>query len=390
MPKTIVLVATLDTKGDLVQYVKERIEKQNFNTIVIDPGVMNTPLIKADITREEVARRGGKELSELVEAAKRGADRSKATEVMIKGVIDITRELYEAGRLDGILSIGGSTGQAIGTAAMETLPVGVPKLMVFGMGGKDITRMPAVSDVLGLNRVTGRILSNAAGAIVGMVEMETPERKSRPLIGLTSYGVTTPCVINTKTLLDENGYESIAFSVRAQMLEEMITQGTVDALIDITPAGIYESWYDLPLAQPNRMESAGLMGIPQIIVPGSLDFINFGRMKVPSEFMDRVSHKHGPHVTLVKTTKEEVFKAGTELADRANRSRGPVAFVIPLNGFSASDIPPYYDRETDLAFGEAVRETANSDIQVVEVEAHINEEKFANRLFEVFIDLLKE
>lgn len=245
MSKTIAIVATLDTKGEYAEYLRHRIEKRGHKTIVIDPGVMGKPYMQADITREEVARRGGKSHKELVEAAEKGADRGSATEVMMKGVANVVKELYAAGKLDGIVSVGGGTGTRIGTAALSALPVGVPKLMVSTGGDIDITQMHTVADLqggpTGFNKILTRMMSNAAGAIIGMVEAEIPKLSTKPLVGITAYGVTTPCVIAVGHLLAERGYDSVAFTVNISRLEDMIEAGEIAAIIDITPASVIEN-----------------------------------------------------------------------------------------------------------------------------------------------------
>jgi uncharacterized protein (UPF0261 family) len=174
----IAIIGTLDTKADEVRYIKEQIEEKGHKTIIIDSGVMGEPLIKANFPREEVAKAGGKSLKALIEAAERGADRAQATNVMIEGVKKVVNKLHSSGKLNGIFSLGGSTGTAIGVSAMKTLPTGFPKLVAtttldtIDVGDKDITLMQMPADLLGLNVVMKKALANAAGAIVGMVEAE--------------------------------------------------------------------------------------------------------------------------------------------------------------------------------------------------------------------------
>ncbi len=226
MSKTIVIVATLDTKGNSAKHLKDLIEGKGHRTIVIDSGVLGEPVFQGDFTREEVAQRGGKSLTDLVDAAHRRSPRSSAMEVMIRGVVKIVKDLYFTKKLDGIVSLGGGTGAAIGTSAMKALPIGVPKLMISTyvlpelMGEKDITVMQTPADILGHNPVMRATLANGAGAIVGMVEAEVPSSKGKPLIAMTSLGVTTPGAMKIIPLLEERGYETIVFHNKSETLDE--------------------------------------------------------------------------------------------------------------------------------------------------------------------------
>ncbi|MBA7629384.1 hypothetical protein ES703_36883 [subsurface metagenome] len=401
MPKTIVIPVTLDTKGEETKYVKEEIERKGYNTIVIDVGVLGKPLIKADIPREEVAQAGGKSLPELIEAAEKGADRAEGTNTMIKGVEKIVKELHSAGKLDGIMSLGGSTGTAIGTAAMRALPIGVPKLMVTTwfnaqyVGTKDITMMQTPADILGLNSVMRKTLASAAGAIVGMTEAEVPERV-KPLIGITALGVTTPAVMKIKPLLEKRGYDPIVFHSKTQVLDELVEEGRIGGIIDLTTFEVL-----IPLAfhlpeelAESRLRLAGEKGLPQVIAPGGLDMLIFPGTKetIPPEYKDRILHTHGPDTVLARTTKDEVGWAAKVISERANRAAGPVAIVIPLRGFSAVDKEGqhFYDPEADGAFAQVVKDTVRERVDIVEVGAHINHDEFAKRVVDTLDKMIKK
>jgi uncharacterized protein (UPF0261 family) len=401
MPKMIVIPVTLDTKGEEAEYLRKQIERKGHKTIVIDVGVLGKPLFKADISREKVARAGGKSLRELVEAAKKGADRTEATNVMIEGVKEIVRKLHAQGKLDGIISLGGSTGSAIGTSVMSILPIGVPKLMVSTgfelqfVGAKDITIMQTPADILGLNSVMRQTLASAAGAIVGMAEAKVRE-KARPLIGMTALGVTTPAVMNMKPLLEKRGYEAIVFHSKTKILEELIADDRICGIIDLTTFEIMiPISFHLPeeMAE-DRLRIAGERGLPQIIIPGGLDMFIFPGTKetVPPEYAERSLHVHGPDTVLVRTTREEVATAARVLAKRANSAKGPVAIVIPLQGFSAVDKQGqhFYDPEADAAFVRVIKDTVKKKVDIIEVDAHINDVKFAKKVVDIFDKLLKE
>jgi uncharacterized protein (UPF0261 family) len=401
MPKTIVVPVTLDTKGEETKYLKEHIERKGHKTIVIDVGVLGKPLFKADISREKVARAGGKSLRELVEAAKKGADRTEATNVMIEGVKQIVRKLHAQGKLDGIISLGGSTGSAIGTSVMSILPIGVPKLMVSTgfelqfVGAKDITIMQTPADILGLNSVMRQTLASAAGAIVGMAEARVRE-KAMPLIGMTALGVTTPAVMNMKPFLEKRGYEAIVFHSKTKILDELIADDRICGIIDLTTFEIMiPISFHLPeeMAE-DRLRIAGEKGLPQIIIPGGLDMFIFPGTKetVPPEYAERSLHVHGPDIVLVRTTGEEVAKAAKLIAERANRASGPVAIVIPLQGFSAVDKQGqhFYDPEADAAFARVIKDIAKKKVDIIEVNANINDVKFAREVVDTFDKLLKK
>jgi uncharacterized protein (UPF0261 family) len=401
MPKTIVMPVTLDTKGEEARYLKEQIERKGHKTIIIDVGVLGKPLFKADISREKVARAGGKSLRELVEAAKKGADRTEATNAMIEGVKKIVRKLHAQGKLDGIISLGGSTGSAIGTSVMSTLPIGVPKFMVSTgfelqfVGAKDITIMQTPADILGLNSIMRQTLASAAGAIVGMAEARVRE-KARPLIGITALGVTTPAVMNIKPLVEKMGYEALVFHSKTPILDELIGDDRVSGVIDLTT---FEIMIPLSFHMPaemaeGRLNIAGEKGLPQIIVPGGLDMFIFPGTKetVPPEYSERRIHVHGPDTVLVRTTGEEVAAAGKLLAKRANSAKGPIAIVIPLGGFSSVDAEGqhFYDPQSDAAFTKVIKGNVKSGVDIIEVNAHINGVKFARKVVDIFDKLLEK
>jgi uncharacterized protein (UPF0261 family) len=398
--KTIVMPVTLDTKGEEAQFIKNEIEKRGHRTIIIDVGVLGKPRIKGDISRARVAKAGGKRLRELVEAAKEGADRTEATNVMIEGAKKIVKELHARGKLDGILSLGGSTGSAIGTSAMSVLPVGVPKMMVSTgfelqfVGARDITMMQTPADILGLNQVMRKALASAAAAIVGMAEVKV-SGKAGPMVGITALGVTTPAVMNLKPLLEKRGYEVIVFHSKTQILDELIADGRIGGVIDLTTFEVMiPISFHLPAEMAEgRLALAGEKALPQVIVPGGLDMFIFPGTKeaVPDKYKARPIHAHGPDRVLVRTTAEEVAAAARLLAKRANEAKGPVAVVIPLRGFSAVDRPGqhFYNPEADSMFGRVVRENVKESVEIVEVDAHINDKGFAGAVVRTFDKLVK-
>jgi uncharacterized protein (UPF0261 family) len=404
--KTIVIVATLDTRGDEVEFLKQLIENKGHGVITVDVGVMGSPHMPADFTREEVAEAGGKSLRQLVEAANAGADRQQATDVMIAGARKIVGDLYSAGRLDGILSLGGSTAAATGAAVMKGLPMGLPKLLITTfislapVGEEDITVMQSPVDLVGLNRIVARTLANAAGAVVGMVEQGVPKAQEKRLVGITALGVTTPAVQKVISRLEKRGYDSIVFHATTDKLDRMVRDGVIDAILDLTtfetiPKVLYSTQMLAALSPSgqvdrSRLSSATEKAIPQIIAPGGLDMHIFpgatGIDSVSPQYRDRAWSMHGPSVVLVRTTEQELEEVGANIAARANRAAGPVAIVIPLGGFSDASKKgaPLYDPQADQGFIRALKRDLDRRVRVVEVDCNINEDGFADEVARLF------
>jgi uncharacterized protein (UPF0261 family) len=404
--KTVVIVATLDTRGDEVEFLKELIEGKGHRVVTVDVGVMGCPYMPADFTREEVAEAGGKSLQQLVEAANAGADRRQATDVMIAGARRIVADLHSAGKLDGILSLGGSTAAATGAAVMKGLPMGLPKLLITTfislapVGDEDIAVMQSPVDLVGLNRIIARTLANAAGAMVGMVEQDVPKARKKRLVGITALGVTTPAVQKVISRLESRGYDSIVFHATTDKLNRMAGDGVIDAIVDLTtfetiPKVLYSAEVLATLSRfgevdRSRLGSATEKAIPQIIAPGGLDMHIFpgatGIDSVPPEYRDRAWSMHGPNVVLVRTAEQELERVGRSIAERANEAAGPVAVVIPLGGFSDASKKggPLFDPGADQGFIRALRQNLDKRIKVVEVNCNINEDCFADEVVRAF------
>jgi uncharacterized protein (UPF0261 family) len=405
MPKTIVLVATLDTKGTEAHYLKEQIEKHGVRTLVVDGGILGQPQWEAQVSREEVARRGGSTLSQVQALHHEG----KAMEVMIRGAARVVQELYRAGQLDGIISLGGSMGTSLGTGAMRALPFGVPKLMVSTMasrdtrpyvGTKDIAMLYSVADIAGLNRMTRRILANAAGAIVGMVQAEQYNGQEnlteKPLIAISNLGTTEGCARRGRSLLEERGYETIVFhtvGAGGRALEECVQEGWIDGVLDISIHEVVDILFDGDYdAGQDRLEAAGRMGIPQLVAPGSIDFIACGDpAKLPDRYKGRKMHIHNPAICCVRANADELKATGRVVAEKLNQAQGPVAVVIPRLGFSSFDQEGgvFWEPETDAAFAPALKASLRPEIEVIEVEAHINDPLFAEMVVEVLDRLMQ-
>nr|BBH93183.1 hypothetical protein KTA_13820 [Thermogemmatispora argillosa] len=392
---TVVLVGTLDTKGHEYAYLRERVRAEGCDVLLVDAGVKGTPLTQPDISREEVARAAGAEVAEL---AARG-DRGAAVETMARGATAILTDLFAQGRLHGVLGLGGSGGSALVTQAMRALPIGVPKLMVSTLasgdtrpyvGAVDIAMMYSVVDIAGLNRLSERILSNAAAAIAGMARAYAsfqPTPSTRPLIGATMFGVTTPCVTEARRYLEEHGYEVLVFHATGtggQSLEALVKGGFLAGVLDITTTELADELVGGVLsAGPERLEAAGQAGLPQVVSLGALDMVNFGPIEtVPEKFRHRRLYKHNPTVTLMRTTPEECAALGHIIARKLNQARGPTALFIPLRGVSLIDTEgqPFYDPEADQALISALKADLQPHVEVHELDMDINDPRFAQAM----------
>lgn len=400
MTSTILLIGTLDTKGEEVVYVRDLITARGHEVLTVDTGVLGEPAFPPDIRADEVARAGGSSLAELRDAADRGA----AIGTMIAGLERVVPRLFGEARFHGVLGLGGGGGTALATAAMRTLPVGVPKVVVSTMasgdirpyvGEKDVTMMYSVVDIAGLNALSRRVLANAAGAICGMVEQEVASGEDRPMVAATMFGVTTPCVDAVRRLLDDAGYEVMVFHATGsggRAMEALIDEGWFAGVADVTTT----EWCDEVVggvlsAGPGRLSAAGRAGIPQVVSVGALDMVNFGPVEsVPDRFRDRTLYRHNPSVTLMRTSPEECREIGRRIAERLTAATGPTTLLLPLAGVSTIDAEgqPFRDPGADEALFEALRSHVGENVEVVEVDAHINDPRFAQVVAECLVEAL--
>jgi uncharacterized protein (UPF0261 family) len=388
----VILLGTLDTKGAEYGFLADRIRAEGVEVVLIDAGVFGPAggAAQADIGPDEVAAAAGTSRAELAAAGDRGA----AVTAMARGAALIVARLHAEGRLDAIAGLGGSGGATLATQAMRELPVGVPKLMVTTVasgdtrpyvGARDITMMPSVVDIAGINRVSARILANAAAAVAGMARSRAPElTQERPLIAASMFGVTTAAVDAARARLDELGYEVLVFhqtGVGGESMEALVSDGFVDGMLDLTTTELADELVGGALpAHPRRLEVAGAAGVPQVVSLGALDMVNFGPMNtVPDQFKDRNLYVHNANITLMRTTPAECAQLGRRLADKLNSATGPTALFVPLRGISAIAVEgqPFHDPEADEALFGAVRDGIGSNVELIELDTHINDPEFA-------------
>lgn len=399
--KTVAVLGTFDTKGKELKFIKECIEEHGLKTLCINTGVFE-PVVEPDISSAEVAAAVGADINAIVEKR----DRATATEVLAKGTEKLIPQLYAEGKFDGIISIGGSGGTSLATPAMRQLPLGVPKVMVSTMasgdvspyvGTSDIVMIPSVVDAEGLNDISKVIFSNAANAVVGMVQNRKEiESDGKPLLAATMFGVTTPCVKAAEDYLHEQGYNVLVFHATGtggKCMEALIDQGFIKGVLDLTTT----EWCDEVVggvlnAGPGRLTAAGKNGIPQVVSVGALDMVNFGPMDtVPAQFKDRNLYKHNPTVTLMRTTADELKSIGHEIATRLTDATGKTTLMLPLKGVSMIDVEgqPFYDAEADKVLFDTLRtELADSNVEIVELDTDINDKEFAVAAAKKLISLL--
>ncbi len=398
---TVVLVGTLDTKGIEYAWLADRIRERGVDVVLVDAGIVGEPLAAPDISRDEVAGAVGADAAALAAAGDRGA----AVEAMARGAAEIVGRLHAEGRLDAVGGLGGSGGSALVTHAMRALPVGVPKLMVSTVasgdtspyvGSVDVTMMYSVVDIAGINQISARILANAAAALAGMATATVPELgESRPLIGASMFGVTTPAVTTARERLEELGYEVLVFhqtGAGGGSMEELVKAGYIVGVLDVTTTEFCDLVVGGVLqAVPDRLESAGRAGIPQVVSLGALDMVNFGPLDtVPERFADRNLYVHNPTITLMRTTPEECREIAALLARKLNAATGPTELFIPLRGVSAiaTEGQVFHDPEADAALIDTLRESIDTDVvRVLELDLDVNAPEFAlamaNRLHEL-------
>lgn len=402
MAKTVVIVGALDTKGEEFAFVKDLIEGQGVETLVVDFGVMGRPGFTPDVSREEVAEAAGGDIEYLAS----GDHKDEAMETMARGLTTVVKRLYEDGRLDGIIGMGGSGGTSLATAAMRTLPVGVPKVMVSTVGGgdvsayagtRDITFIPSIVDVAGINSISSTIYANAAGAIAGMVKVEKPELETKPLITASMFGNTTDAVNRARQALEAAGYEVLVFHATGaggRTMESLIEDGYIVGSMDITTTELADYVCDGVFnAGPNRGMAASRAAIPAVLVPGCVDMANFGAIEtVPEKYRERNLYQWNPNVTLLRTNVEENRRIGEMIAAAANASGAPVAVILPLGGVSMLDSEGgrFWDPEADRACFDAIKENVNPNVTVIEMEENVNDPAFADRVASTLLGMLEE
>lgn len=425
---TVVIMGTLDTKSAEINYMAEVIRQMGVNTILMDVNMGGEPVIRPDISAREIAAAGGGDIMEI----RASRDTGKVTPIMIKGAISKALELHAAGRLDGMISIGGASGTTIGTTVMKGLPFGVPKFMLSStasmpayaadyIGTKDITIMHSVVDIAGLNDLLKDVLVRAAGAISGMalakaaaaakearrVAAEGPEpvnRPRKPLVAITEFKFSEGCCKIIRESLTARGYDVIAFHAQGigdQALDELIDQGWFDGVLDIVPSGLCEELLGgNRAAGPRRLLAAGDRGIPMIVTPCGFDILSCGPLErrdrhdplwITRGLAKRQLFVQDSFRVQARTSREEVREVARETAVRLNKARGPVKFLIPHQGWSNLSSPGgvLHNPENDLPLVEELRRGITSpQVELVELDMELNCEEFARIVLDKFEEMI--
>lgn len=406
MEKTILLIATHDTKEEEASYLKRCIESNGVSVTVMDTGILAPPKGRVEISQDEVAKRGGMSLKEALATG----DKRECTEVMCRGAERIARELYDQGRIQGIVGIGGAQGTEIACTAMRALPTGVPRVMAstvanglhnfgFYVGTKDLTIMHTVSDMQGLNFLTKQILQNTAGAICGMVDRfdgQLMKPEGTP-IAMSMLGTTTPGALRAKKILEDKGFEVVAFHQNGTggiAMEDMILEGAFKGVLDLNLHEIGDRFVSglHGAIREGRLTAAGAMGLPQVVAPGSGNYTVQGSPESLSEDMRRRKHfNYNPHLTLVRLVPDEMKAVGKEIAHKLNAAKGPVKVFIPLRGWSFPDREglAHWEPEGNKVLVDTLKEELRPTIPLVELDAHINDPDFIDPVVEAFLAMME-
>lgn len=403
MVNSILLIGCFDTKGDVFAHLRNGILARGESVVAINTGVLGTTTaFPVDYEADTVARGAGYKLANL----RNQGDRGLAIDVMGRGAAVLVRELVDEGRVKAVIGMGGGGGTFITLLAMQAVPFGIPKLCLTTLaakdlsrqvGQKDITLMSSVVDIAGLNSILKPLIDQAAAAICAMANVvPTVAHSSAGRIAVSMFGNTTTCVAHCTALLQKQGYEVLAFhatGVGGKTMESLIADGYVDAVLDITTTEMADDLCGgICSAGPDRLTAAGRAGIPQVVVPGCLDMVNFGHPDtVPAHYKNRTLYSWAPDVTLMRTNEAESEELGVRLAQKVNQATGPVTVVLPLNGLSQIDSEGgiFYRPDINKRLFKAIKNNVSPPVNVIESMAHINDEAFSELVVDCLIELMK-
>ncbi len=400
--KSILIVGCFDTKGADFAFLRDRILEKGENVITVNTGIMGPGLhFPVDIEADEVAKEAGI----VLDALRNSGDRGYAVDVMGKAAALVVSKLVKRNRIKAAISMGGGGGTYIALSAMQSIPLGIPKLCLSTaapkdlsrqMGSKDILLMPSIVDVAGINRISSILIQQAAAAICAMANLQLQQHDNKKgAIAISMFGNTTACVDKCSALLRDKGYEVMAFHANGaggRTMEALIRENVFDGVLDVTTTELAdELCQGICSAGPDRLTAAATMGIPQVVVPGCLDMVNFAQLDtVPARFKQRHLYSWAPDVTLMRSNEAENEILGKQLADRVNNSSAPAAIIIPLKGISQVNVEGgiFYNPAADSALFGSIKK--NSTVAVTEVNMHINDETFATLLVDTLLTLMEQ
>ncbi len=399
---TILVFATMDTKADQVAYLQACLRESHVNALLMDVGIMGKSPIPVEISQDEIALAAGYTLTDIQSMRHEG----KASEIMVTGATRRANELYREGRINGIISLGGSVGTSIGTAVMRSFPIGFPKVMISTIashdvrpfvGTKDILMLPTVCDLSGINRITKKVLKNGALAVAGMAKQEFQQDDAlKPLAFISTLGTTEPCAYNVRKTLEAKGREVIIFhttGIGGKAMEEMIRQGDAGIVVEVSVqelvANLFGGDYD---AGPDRLSVALQMGIPTLLVPGCTDFIVSGTLSATEKhFPNRQYHSHNSAITTVRTNYTETEIVAHALAKLCNQASGKRAIAVPLGGTSGFARPggPTHDPEAPKIIAEVLKKELDAQTPLYISPHNIDDPEFGALLSGIVEEWLK-
>lgn len=402
MKKQLLIISTMDTKGKEAAYVKECVEGLGIHPLLMDVGTLGDPLTEPDITRFDVVKAAGYHFEDLV----KGRNRSISVKAVQEGGAALAKHLFEEGKLDGVLGMGGGTGTAIVTYIMRSLPLGVPKVVVSTVASrnvreyvatKDIMMFHSVADLLGSNEFIRLILGQASYAICGMIERGSRIQRGKPMVAVTAYGINSACAFHAELPLQDRGYEMIAFHANGcggMAMEELIAQGLIAGVLDFTTHEIADEMFGgyCRGIGPARLETAGKTGIPLVVAPGGLDNAVFSPFyPMPDRLKGRKTYSHDIRFC-VRMGREEMKEFARIVGEKLNRSKGPTYILIPKKGWSEADKVgmEFFEPETNQVFVEELRKIINPPIPIEEIDVHISEPAFARRAVEILDHMIRE
>lgn len=403
MAKTVLIISTMDTKGNETLYLKEKIESLGLKPILMDISMRGNGGFPADITPDQVASAGESNFQEIHASR----DRTRITNIATAGASSIAKELFAKQKVGGVIAIGGSTGSLMATEVMRTLPFGIPKLMISStaalpglstryIGTSDITLFHSVIEISGISDLLKNVMDRAAHAIAGMLQgdVTSPQADKVKAIAMTMLGPCEKCASSVRTSLEKEGHQVIGFSAAGigdKAMEEMISQGLFHGIIDLAPGGVGEHLFGFMRdAGPHRLESAGKAGIPQIISTCSVNHITPAKSRYKPEYHQRRKYDLDKYRTWLRISPDELKQVAVAFAEKLNRSQGTTKIVIPLKGWSSVDIPgnPTYDPDEDQIFTENLRENLKPEIEILKVDANMEDQEFAEAVTKAALDIL--
>jgi len=397
MKKSVLVISTLDTKGQETLYLKDKLSAIGLAPVVMDISGRGSDIAGIEVPAARVAEAGGGDFEEMQSSR----DRTRITNIMMAGGSRIATELLAEGKLDGVIALGGSTGSLMGSEIMRALPFGIPKVMISStaalpglstryIGTGDIALFHSVVEISGVSNLLKNVMDRAAHALAGMVadDIASPKPQKGKAIALTMLGPCEKCASSVRIAMESKGYQIIGFSAAGigdRAMEDMIAEGFFQGVIDLAPGGVGEHHFGFMRdAGPNRLETAGKLGLPQIVSTCSVNHMTPARSKYKPEFHERRKFDLDKLRTWIRLSPDELKEVAGVFAEKLNQAKGPVVVLIPQKGWSAADLPgnDTHDPAEDQLFTQVLRERLKPDIQIIEVNANMEDSKFSNAVVE--------